>query len=145
MWLLFSFVYLLPGFFFVFFSRFFFFVILLSIKYCPSIIVVDETTEISHSAELQDFRRRENKYTQHYFYLVACQNHLSLFFSFFSLPWGMGVTLRSRKCYPPFVNAYVVDDMNNDLRPSVTLTLKHDHFSDQNVIFGTSPSLPSGR
>ena len=91
--------------------------------------VVDETTQISDWTDLQDCR-------QHHFYFVACrEKHLWLFSSFFFIS-GVGVTLWSRKCLPPFVDAYAVDDMKNAL--TLTLTLKQDHFPDQNVIFGRS-------
>ena len=92
--------------------------------------VVDETTQISDWTDLQDCR-------QHHFYFVACrEKHLTFFFFLFIS--GVGVTLRSRKCLPPFVDAYAVDDMKNALTITVTLTLKNDHFPDQNVICGRS-------
>ena len=87
--LLFSFVYLLL--FFLFFLCNLIVKKMLSIhQWCH---VLDETNKISHSAELQDFQRIDIKYTQHYFYFVACrQKHLSLSFIF-----GGGANLTVKK------------------------------------------------
>ena len=57
------------------------------------------------------------------FFLSFC-----LFFS----GWGGGGG------WAPIVGAYVVDDMNNALTLTVTLTFKQDHFSYQSVIFDSS-------
>ena len=107
--------------------------------------VVDDMTKISHLAQLQDYRRREQIHSTTLFLLGSLSWRRSLTFLFFRFYLRGGVTFWSRKCYPPFVDAPVVDDRNNALNLTVTLTLKHDHFSDQNVILGTSPSLPSGK